>query len=156
MEREARSKVRSDLRQQVMQGLLDANPIEIPRTLKHQEMHAIQHEAMRRLGIDDHDRAPPEENFAEAAEKRVRLGLLLRQLIGDQRLTLDEARLRTHVEELCAGYEAADEMVEMYMKNPDVRRQVEPAALEQVAIDWLVDHGTSTNRKVRFADYMNS
>ena len=86
MERELRSKVRSDLREQVMQGLLNANPIEIPRTLKHQEMHAMQHEAMRRLGIEDHERAPALDNFAEAAEKRVRLGLLLRQLIGDQNL----------------------------------------------------------------------
>ena len=156
MERELRSKIRSDLREQVMQGLLNANPIEIPRTLKHQEMHAMQHEAMRRLGIEDHDRAPALDNFAEAAEKRVRLGLLLRQLIGDQKLVLDEARLRAHVEELCAGYESADEMVDMYMKSADIRRQIEPAALEQVAVDWLVEHGRSKARSVRFTDYMNS
>ena len=152
MERELRSKIRSDLREQVMQGLLNANPIEIPRTLKHQEMHAMQHEAMRRLGIEDHDRAPALDNFAEAAEKRVRLGLLLRQLIGDQNLALDEARLRAHVEELCAGYESADEMVEMYMKSADIRRQIEPAALEQVAVDWLVEHGRSRARSVRFTE----
>lgn len=156
MERELRSKIRSDLREQVMQGLLNANPIEIPRTLKHQEMHAMQHEAMRRLGIEDHDRAPALDNFAEAAEKRVRLGLLLRQLIGDQKLVLEEARLRAHVEELCAGYESADEMVEMYMKSADIRRQIEPAALEQVAVDWLVDHGRGKARDVKFTEYMNS
>jgi trigger factor len=156
MEREARHKVKNDLREQVMTGLLEANPLEIPRTLKHQEMHSMQHDAMQRLHIEDHSKAPAIENFAAAAEKRVRLGLLLRQLIVDEKLSLDEERLRAHVEELCAGYESADEMVEMYMNSPDIRRQIEPAALEQVAVDWLVEHGRKSTREVRFAEYMNS
>jgi trigger factor len=156
MEREARQKVKNDLREQVMSGLLEANPLEIPRTLKHQQMHSMQHDAMQRLRIEDHSKAPAIENFAAAAEKRVRLGLLLRQLIADEKLSLDEERLRAHIEELCAGYESADEMVEMYMKSPDIRRQIEPAALEQVAVDWLVEHGRKSTREVRFAEYMNS
>jgi trigger factor len=95
-------------------------------------------------------------NFANAAEKRVRLGLLLRQLISDEKLTLDEARLRAHVEDLCAGYESADEMVEMYLGNPDIVKQVEPMALEQVAVDWLIEHGKTKSKKLSFTDYMNS
>jgi trigger factor len=156
MEREAAQKVKNDIREQAMSALLDGNPIDIPQTLKHQEMHEMQHEAMRRLGIEDHSQAPPMENFAEAAEKRVRLGLLVRQVIADQELTLDEARVRAHVEEMCAGYENADEMVNIYMSNPQVVQQVEPMVLEQMAIDWLVDHGTVKDKKVSFTDYMNA
>ncbi len=156
MEREAAQKVKNDIREQVMNGLLDANPIEIPQTLKHQEMHEMQHEAMRRLGIEDHDQAPPMENFADAADKRVRLGLLVRQLIADKELTLDEARVRAHVEEMCAGYENAEEMVNIYMSNPQVVQQVEPLALEQMAVDWLVDNGSVKEKKVSFTDYMNA
>jgi len=156
MQREAKQKVKTDVREAIMQGLLAANPIEIPNTLKHQEMHSMQHEAMRQLGIEDHDQAPPIENFADAAEKRVRLGLLIRQLITDQQLTLDEERLRAHVEELCAGYENASEMADIYMSNPQIRQQVEPAALEQLAIDWLMDNGTVTEKAVSFSEYMNS
>jgi trigger factor len=156
MGREAAQKVKNDIREQAMSALLDGNPIDIPQTLKHQEMHEMQHEAMRRLGIEDHSQAPPMENFAEAAEKRVRLGLLVRQVIADQELTLDEARVRAHVEEMCAGYENADEMVNIYMSNPQVVQQVEPMVLEQMAIDWLVDHGTVKDKKVSFTDYMNA
>nr|NIS41847.1 trigger factor [Desulfuromonadales bacterium] len=72
MRHEADQKVKSQVREQLMDALLDANPIEIPQALKHQEMHSMQHEAMQRLGIEDHDQAPPLENFAESAEKRVR------------------------------------------------------------------------------------
>jgi trigger factor len=155
MQHEAAQKVKSQVREQLMDELLAANPIEIPQALKHQEMHSMQHEAMQRLGIEDHDQAPPAENFADSAEKRVRLGLLIRQLITDQDIQLDEKRVREHVEEMCAGYENADEMVNMYMSTPQVRQQVEPIVLEQLAFDWLLEHGKVKSKKVSFKDFMN-
>jgi len=156
MEREASDKVRADIREQVMNALVEANPIEIPNTLKHQEMHAMQHDAMRRLGIEDHDQAPPLENFAEQAEKRVKLGLLIRQVIADNQITLDQEGLRAHVESMVAGYENPDEMVDMYMGNPQILQQIEPMALEQKAVDWLLENGKVKTKKVAFTKYMNS
>jgi trigger factor len=156
MEREAAQKVKNDIREQAMSALLAANPLDIPQTLKHQEMHEMQHEAMRQMGIEDHAQAPPMENFAESAEKRVQLGLLVRQVIADQQLTLDESRVRSHVEAMCAGYENADEMVNIYMSNPQIVQQVEPMVLEQMAIDWLVDNGKVKDKKVSFTEYMNA
>jgi trigger factor len=155
MRHEADQKVKARLREQLMEELLDANPIEIPQALKQQEMHSMQHEAMQRLGIEDHDKAPPLENFSEPAEKRVRLGLLIRQLITDQDLKINEDLVRAHVEEMCAGYENADEMVDMYMNTPQVRQQVEPMVLEQMAFDWLLEHGKLKTRKVAFGEFMN-
>jgi trigger factor len=155
MRHEADQKVKSLVREQLMEELLAANPIEIPQALKHQEMHSMQHEAMQRLGIEDHDQAPPLENFAESAEKRVRLGLLIRQLITEQDIRLDEERVREHVEDMCAGYENADEMVNMYLNTPQVRQQVEPIVLEQMAFDWLLEQGKVKTRKVGFTEFMN-
>ena len=156
MEREAEQKVKGDIREQVMEALLAAHPLDIPQTLKQQEAHSLQHDAMRRLGIEDHDQAPPIENFFEAAEKRVRLGLLLRQVISDKGLSADEARLRAHVEEMCASYENSGEMVEMYLGNPQVMQQIEPMVVEQMAIDWLLENGKVKNKKISFKDYMNA
>ena len=156
MEREAEQKVKDDVREQVMNALIEGNPIDIPQTLKHEEMHSMQHDAMRRLGIEDHDQAPPLENFGEAADKRVRLGLLLRQLIADQNIGAEASRVREHVEQMCAGYENVEEMVEMYMSNPQFLQQVEPTVLEQAAIDWLIENGEAKTKKVSFTDYMNT
>ncbi|MBT8066286.1 MAG: trigger factor [Gammaproteobacteria bacterium] len=156
MGREAEQKVKSDIREQVMEALLAANPLDIPQTLKQQEAHSLQHDAMRRLGIEDHDQAPAIENFFEAAEKRVRLGLLLRQVISDKGLSADEASLRAHVEEMCASYENSGEMVEMYLGNPQVMQQIEPMVVEQMAIDWLLENGKVKNKKISFKDYMNA
>jgi trigger factor len=155
MARESDAKVKTDVREQVMAALLEANPLDIPETLKHQEMHTLQHDAMQRMGVEDHDQAPPIENFAEVAEKRVRLSLLISQLIADQKLTVDEAKVRERVEEMCAGYENAEEMVNMYMANPQVVQQVQPMVLEQQAIDWLLENGKTTTKKVAFTKFMN-
>jgi len=156
MEREARQKVKSDIREQVMEALLAANPLDIPQTLQHQEAHSLQHDAMKRMGIEDHDQAPPIENFAEAAEKRVRLGLLLRQVIADNDLRADDSRIREYVEEMCAGYENAPQMVDMYMSNPEILKQVEPMVVEELANDWLLENGKVKSKKIAFRDYMNA
>jgi trigger factor len=155
MEREAEQKVKSDIREQVMEGLIEKNPIDIPQALVQEEMHSMQHEAMQRLGIEDHDKAPPQENFKEGADTRVRLGLLLRQVISENNITIDEAAMRERVEEMCAGYENADDMVNMYMGNPQVMQQIEPMVVEQKAVDWLLENGKTKKKKVSFKDYMN-
>jgi trigger factor len=155
MKRESDAKIKNDVREQVMTSLVEANPLDIPQTLKHQEMHTLQRDAMQRMGIEDHEQAPPIENFGEMAEKRVRLSLLISQLISDQKLTVDEAKVRERVEEMCAGYEKAEDMVSMYMSNPQVVQQVQPMVLEQQAIDWLLENGKTTTKKVTFSKFMN-
>jgi trigger factor len=155
MEREAKQKVRQDTKEQVMNGLLVANPIDVPKALTDQEMHTMQHEAMRQLGIEDHDKAPPRENFAEGAEKRVRIGLLLRQYIQDNALKVDSDRLRERIEDMCGGYENAPEMVANYLSNPQIVAQIEPMVLEEQAIDLLIQNGVEKVKKVVFKEYMN-
>ena len=155
MEREAEQKIKGDVREQILEQLIEKNPIDVPHALVHEEMHAMQHEAMQRLGIEDHDQAPPMDNFKEAGEKRVRLGLLLRQVITENNITVDEAAMRARVEEMCAGYENAEDMVDMYMQNPQIMQQVEPMVVEQLAVDLLLENGKVKAKKVSFKDYMN-
>jgi trigger factor len=156
MEREARQKVTAQIKEQVLNALLELNPIEIPQTLKHQEMHSMQHQAMRQLGIDehDHDKAPPMSDFAETAEKRVRLGLLMNQVITDQQITVDAERVRRRVEDICAGYENAQEMVATYLANAQIMSSIEPMVLEEQAIDWLIQNGEEKVSKVSFKEFM--
>ena len=115
----------------------------------------MQHEAMRRMGIEDHDQAPARENFAEAAERRVRLGLLMRQYIEEQQLTVDAERVRKRVEDICSSYENAEDMVSSYLGNPQVMAQIEPLVLEEQAVERLIENGVETIREVKFGEYMN-
>jgi len=154
MEREAEQKIRSDVREQAMTGLLEANPIEVPKSLIHEEAHSMQHEAMRQLGIEDHAQAPPLDEFREGAEKRVRLSLLIQQLVADNNLELDAARLRERVEQICAGYENSGAMVTNYLANPQVMSRIEPMVMEEQAVEWIIENGIETKKKISFKEYM--
>jgi len=154
MEREADQKKRNDVREQALTGLLDTNPVEVPNSMVHQEAHSMQHEAMRQYGIEDHDQAPPIDNFTEAAEKRVRLSLLIRQIIDDNNIEVDAVRLRERVEQLCAGYENAEEMVATYLGNQQVMSQIEPMVLEEQAVEWIIGNGKEKKKKISFKEYM--
>jgi trigger factor len=158
MEREARQKVTAFVKDQALNALLDLNPIEIPQSLKYQEMHSMQHQAMRQLGIEDpehkHDRGPPMSDFAEPAEKRVRLGLLVNQVITDNQIVIDAQRVRQRVEDLCSGYENADEMIATYLGNAQIMASIEPMVLEEQAIDWLIGNGEEKISKVPFKEFM--
>jgi len=154
MRREADQKIEAEIREQALNGLLDTNPIEIPNSLRQEEMHAMQREAMRRLGIEDQKQAPPLENFADGAARRVQLSLLIRQLIDDHGIVLNQEKLRQKVEALCSSYENSDEMVANYMGNPQILAQFEPMVLEQQAVEWLIGNGTENTTRVSFTDYM--
>ena len=156
MEREAAQRVKNVIREQITNGLLETNPIDIPQVMKHNEIHSMQHEAMRQLGIEDHSEAPPAENFADTAEKRVRLGLLVRQIIADQSFTADESMLRDHITEMVASYENPQDMVELYMNNPQLRQQLEPVVLEQLAFDWVLENAKVKTKTVKFTEFMDS
>ncbi|MAD92101.1 MAG: trigger factor [Gammaproteobacteria bacterium] len=156
MNREAEQKVKIVEREQAMNGLLKANPIEIPQVLKYQEMQAMQQEAMQRMGLDDINKAPNIENFSDSAEKRVAFGLLLNQLVIDKGIEADDKMLRIQVEELCAGYENADDMIDMYIKNPQVMQQIKPMVVEKLAIKWIIENGSSKSKKISFKNFMNS
>jgi len=154
MDREVEQKTRADIRDQAMNGLLESNPLEVPVSLIKQETHTMQHEAMRQMGIEDHSEAPPAENFNEAAEKRVRLGLLVRKIIDDNNIEVDADKLRERVELLCAGYENADEMVQTYLANQQIMSQIEPMVIEEQAVEWIVKNGVEKSKKVDFSEYM--
>ena len=154
MEREAEQKVRNDVREQAMTGLLDANAIEVPKSLLQQEAHSMQHDAMRQFGIEDHDQAPPIDDFTESAQKRVQLSLLIKRLVEDNGIALDASRLRERVEQICAGYENAEEMVTAYLGNPQVMARIEPLVMEEQAVEWIIENGVEKLKKISFKDYM--
>ncbi|MDX1406108.1 MAG: trigger factor [Woeseiaceae bacterium] len=154
MKRESDQKVRNDLRDQAMSGILKANPIEVPSSLVHQEAHRMQEEAMRQLGIEDRDKAPPVSEFHDGAENRVRLSLLVQKLVSDNNIELDRGRLRERVEQICAGYENSEEMVAHYLGNPQVMSRIEPMVLEEQAVDWIIEHGKEKKKPIGFKEYM--
>jgi len=156
MAREAEARNRAEIKRQVMEQLLDANPIEVPGALIDQEAVSLRRESLRNMGITDENdpNVPPAEQFRDPAERRVRLGLLISAVIQDNELEVDRDLVKAKVDEVVAPYDDPDEIRKMYFQNPQLMAQVENVVLEEQVIAWLVDKATVSTKKVAFSELM--
>jgi trigger factor len=155
MQRELDERLRGLNKTAALDALHDAHAVDVPQALVDQEIHELQHEAMRRMGIKDHAQAPKREAFASMAEKRVRLSLLVQELIVQRQIELDRERVERRIQELAAPYESPEEAAQLYRSNRDLMSQIESGVLEDQVIDLLIEQGQATPRKMSFDEFMN-
>ena len=155
MRRELEQALRNRNKAAVMEKLYAANPTEVPNVLIEGQIRDMQVEAMRRAGTKDAAQAPPREPFIEPARRRVALGLLLNDVIRKQNLIVDRARVNERLDEMVSAYGDAAAMKRAYMQNAEAMRQVESLALEDQAVDWILEHAKVHEVKSTFKELMN-
>ncbi len=155
MQSELKQKIQASMKDQLLNQLLKKNPIEIPATLIDEEIHTMQHDAMKRMGIKDHSQAPPGEAFTEQARRRVGLGLLINEIIKSQNLKADKARVSEKLNQIAGGYGDPKQALQAYTSNPGMMSQIEMMVLEQQAVDWALGQVKQTDDPHSFSDLMN-
>tara|TARA_B100000925_G_scaffold275598_1_gene242006 strand:- start:1462 stop:2745 length:1284 start_codon:yes stop_codon:yes gene_type:complete len=155
MQRELSHKINQDIKNQVMQGLLEKNDIAVPASMRDNEIKNMQKESMRQMGIKDEKDMPPAENFTEMAEKRVKLGLLISKYIEDRELKVDQEKVKKHIEDMFAGYQEPEKLIEQYMGNQQIMSQIQSMVLEEQAFDLIAKEGEEKLNEISFSKYMN-
>jgi trigger factor len=156
MQRELDERIRATLKTQALDRLVENNPVELPQALIDQEIRALQQETMRRMGVEDPQKAPPAATFRDNAVRRVHVGLLINELITSRNIQLDPARVNDHITELAANYDQPDEIIKVYQSQPRLRNQVEMVVLEEQVTEWLVEHGEVTDKPTSFKAFMEA
>lgn len=155
MERELAQAVHARLKAQVMDQLLAANPIAVPRALVDSEIRDMQLELLRRSGSRDPRQLPPREQFEAGARRRVALGLILNELIRKAGIQADAGQVQRRLDELVATYADPDEARRQYLQNDAATRQLQMSVLEDQAVDWVVKTAKVTEQPGSFKDIMN-
>ena len=155
MERELAQAVQARLKAQVMDQLLAANPIAVPRALVESEIRDMQLELLRRSGSRDPRQLPPRENFEAGARRRVALGLILNELIRKAGIQADAGQVQRRLDELVATYADPDEARRQYLQNDAATRQLQMSVLEDQAVDWVVKAAKVADQPGSFKDIMN-
>lgn len=155
MKRELADAIRANLKKQVMDGLLAANPLELPKTMVDTQVRELQVDAGRRMGAQDVSQLPPPDSFQEPARRRVALTLLVGEVIKNADLKVDQAQVQTRFEELAQQYPDATQTLQQYRTNPQMRRQMEAAVLEDQVVDWVVGRARITEKPSTFKELMN-
>jgi len=157
MRRELDDTIRRKLKDQALDALLKANTLELPKSLVDEEIERLRHDALVRIGVRDSKKASelPRELFEEQAGKRVSLGLLVGEIINQQKLSVDQKRVDERLERMAGEYSTPAEAVRSFRSNADIMRQVETLVLEEQAVDWLLGKASVTDKPTTFKALMN-
>ncbi len=139
MERELRQRIQSKVKAQAMDALLEANPLDVPIALVEEEITALMEQTRQNAG--GHSMELPRNLFEKEATKRVRLGLLVAEVIKKNGIKLDEDRLQSTIEDMASTYEDPQQVIEFYAGNRQQRRAVENLVLEDQVVDWILGEG---------------
>ena len=93
--------------------------------------------------------------FAESAQRRVALGLLIAEIVRSQNIELDRNQVKNKVEQLAQGQQNAEEISQAYLADPRFRSQIESMVLEEQVVDWLVSQAEVTEKQTTFGALMN-
>ena len=158
MTRELNQAVKAKVKEQVIEGLLEANDLELPSALVAQEVDVLRQQAMQRFaGQMDPKNMPelPADMFEEQAKRRVKVGLLLGEVIKTNELKVDEAKVNELIESAASAYEDPQEVIEYYKTNKEMNQQMQNVALEEQAVDVLIASAKVKDKKSSFQDVMN-
>ena len=157
MERELSNALKAQVKEQILSGLLEQNQIEVPKAAVSREIDALRQQAMQRFGVANSKNVPqlPDELFSEQAERRVRIGLLLGEVIREQDIKADDARVKTLIESLATAYEDPSEVVDYYFKNERLLNNMRDLAVEDQAIEFLLSKAQVTEKQTSFDEVIN-
>ena len=145
MARELKNAIRANVKQQVMDAVLKAHEsLEIPKALLQQEIGAMRKQMFQQFGgmqnqEIDLESLLPEDMFRDKAEPRVKLGLILSEMISKEQLTADPEKVRTTIEELASTYQDPEEVVNYYYSNQEQLSSVESKVLEDQVVEKLLE-----------------
>lgn len=150
MERELAEAMRNRVREQLFDALYRDNPLEVPQSMVEEQIAELQAQAMRRQGVQDPALAPPRSSLEAGARRRVALGLLVGEIVRAQNLKLDRARVEQRLDAVLLQYPDPQEARRQFLASRQAMGQIESAALEDQAIDWLLSQARVTEQPSTF------
>jgi len=154
MLREVEQRVKTMVKQSVMEGLHTAHEIDLPSALVNDEIQQVRKEmAENSQGADMS--SLPDDMFKDQAARRVKLGLIVGEIITKKKLEKDQARVDEMLETLAATYEDPQALLEYYRSNQQAMQTVEAAVMEEMIVDWVVDQAKVKDQKMSFSELMS-
>ena len=155
--REVASRLRARTKESVMNGLLTVASFEVPKSLVESEKQRLAEMARNDLvsrGVSAQDSPLPLELFAPQAERRVRLGLLVGELVRTNGLQPRPDQIRKLVEEMAQSYERPQEVINWYLSDRKRLGELENLALEDNVTTWVLERAKAVEAPVAFDELM--
>ncbi|MFN3785945.1 MAG: hypothetical protein ACK4RS_03795 [Thiothrix sp.] len=136
-----------------MDGLAELHNIDVPKSLVQDEIRYVRDEFAQNTGTQADQL--PDALFAPQAERRVKLGLLVGEIIRQNGLQRDQARVDAMLESVAASYEDPEALKTYYRQNRQAMQTIEAAVMEEMSVEWVLDKASVTDETRDFDSVMN-
>ena len=158
LEREVKFRVQGRNKQAVMDALVANAELDLPNASVQSEVNRMIEGAraeLKQRGIKDADKAPiPEEVFRPQAERRVRLGLVVAELVRANNLQAKPEQIKAHIDELASSYEKPADVVRWYFSDNNRLAEVEAVVIENNVTDFVLGKAKVAEKSVSFDELM--
>jgi len=159
VEREVKKRIDARTKEQALNALLAATPLEIPKSLVAMESQGMAERAIGDLkarGIDPSQVPLNPQAFEDAAKRRVALGLIIAELSRAENLQPKPAEVRALVEQEAQSYESPAEVVKWFYMQPQRLQEMEALALETNVVKWVLTKAKVLDKQVAFDELMGA
>ncbi len=160
LEREVKFRVLARNKGAVMDALVKVAELDLPKALIDAETERLVEGAradLKQRGVKDADTAPiPAEIFKPQAEKRVRLGLVVAELVRAENLQAKPEQLQAHIEEMSQSYEKPADVVRWYLSDRQRMAEVEAVVIENNVTDFVLAKAKVTDKTLPFDELMTA
>ena len=160
LEREVKFRVQARNKQAVLDGLITKAELDLPKASVQSEVARLEQgarEELRQRGIKDVGDAPiPAEIFLPQAERRVRLGLVVAELVRANNLQATAEQLAAHVNELASSYEKPEDVVQWYYGDASRLQDIEAVVIENNVTDFVLGKAKAVEKELTFEQLMEN
>ena len=155
MQREVDQRVKSRIKQSVMEGLHELHEIDLPSSLVDEEVKQVRSEMQQNSQGADMS-SLPDEMFKDQASRRVKLGLIVGEIITTNKLEKDQAKVDAMLNSLAESYEDPQALIEYYRSDQQAMQTIEAAVMEEMIVDWVLEKAKVSQEQVKFTELMNT
>jgi trigger factor len=159
LEREVASRVKARNKEAVMDALVKATELDVPKVMVEQDSQRLAEQTrqdMAQRGMDVKNLPFPSDLFATKAERRVRLGLILGQLVNDNNLQATQEQVKAQIEDFAQSYEDPKEVLKYYYSDRRRLGEIEALVLEENVVNYVLGKAKVSSKDVAFDELMGS
>ena len=158
MQRELDQAVRVQIKNQVMEGLLSQNEVDVPNALVDEEIQRLREASLRDMKRVGDMKMPdlPMAAFEDEARRRVALGLLVAEIVKAHEIKPDAGKLDQEIKNIAATYEQPAAVEQAYRDKPELRQSVEAAVVENQVVETLLEQVKVKDVEKNFYDVVQS
>ena len=151
LEMELMQQINAKSKEAVMQVLLDNNELTLPDSMVTQEVATLRQQALENFKMET-DSELPDSLFEEEAKRRVKLGLIIGEIVGEQKLQVDSQLVDQRIQQLASQYADRDQVIQYYRTNNQARASVESLVMEDQVVDWVLGQVVKKENQESFSD----